>query len=122
MAPRPKPTAATMNENPVATPAICGSERRKPYVRPDDSSMMLFGPGVKNITRANMRKAMKSGCDIWRSGDVRQDLRPLRQQHDGGAADHSDHYGQPQRSEGLAKHDARCRRADDRAQQSRGHT
>jgi hypothetical protein len=26
--------------------------------------MMLFGPGVKNITVANMTKAIKSECDM----------------------------------------------------------
>jgi hypothetical protein len=33
-------------------------------VSPDDSSMMLFGPGVKNITVANMTKAIRSECDM----------------------------------------------------------
>jgi len=41
-------------------PAICGKVRRKPKVSPDDSTMMLFGPGVKNITMANTTKAKRS--------------------------------------------------------------
>ena len=53
--------------------------------------MTLFGPGVKNITTANTTKAMKSGCDMLHSGDLRQGLRPLRQQHDRDAADDDDH-------------------------------
>ena len=62
--PRPRPTAAIMKAKPSVMPAICGSVRRKPWVSPEDSSMTLFGPGVKNITTANITKAIRSGCDI----------------------------------------------------------
>src|ERR1700704_4146199 len=62
--PRPTPTAPTMKAKPRVMPAICGTVRRKPWVSPDDNSMMLFGPGVKNITAANIIKVIKSGCDM----------------------------------------------------------
>src|SRR3954447_13436217 len=106
MVPSPRPTAPIMKAKPTVIPMMCGMVGRKPCVSPDDSSMMLFGPGVKNITVANMTKAMKSGCDIWHSGELWQDLRPLRQQHDGDAADHGDHAGQPQRPKSFAEHHA----------------
>ena len=62
--------------------------------------MMLFGPGVKNITAAKTTKAMRSDCDMFTPHAIfGNGLRPLRQQHDGDAADHGDHAGQPQRSE-----------------------
>src|SRR5512141_853886 len=121
MVPRPRPTAATMKATPKVTPAICGSVRRKPWVSPEDSSMTLFGPGVKNITTANITKAIRSDCDIMASGDLGQHGRPFRQQHDGDAADHGDHPGQPQRSKGLAEHHARRRGADERHQQRERH-
>src|ERR1700746_662443 len=121
MVPNPSPTAPTMKAKPIAIPAICGTVRRKPEGKPDDSTMMLFGPGVKNITVANTTKAMRSGCDIGHSGDLRQGLFryglwPLRQHHDGDAADHGDHPDQPQRTKGFAEHDARRRGADERHQ------
>src|SRR5450755_2795570 len=105
--PRPRPTAAIMKAIPKVMPAICGSVRRNPCVSPEDSSMTLFGPGVKYITAANTIKAIRSGCDMLHSGDFRQDLlgqnlRTLRQQHDGDAAHHDDHSGKPQRPEPLA--------------------
>jgi hypothetical protein len=34
----------------------------------------LFGPGVKNITVANMTKAIKSECDMGASRDLWQNL------------------------------------------------
>ena len=40
-----------------------GQGAAKRIVSPDDSSMMLFGPGVKNITVANITKAISSDCD-----------------------------------------------------------
>src|ERR1700730_11501170 len=105
--PRPRPTAPIMKAKPIVLPASCGSGRRNPEVRPDDSNMMLFGPGVKNITVANTTKAMNSDCDMLHSGGLGQDLlphrlRPLRQQHDRNAADHGEHPGQAQRSKSFA--------------------
>ena len=38
-------------------PTICGSVRRKPKLAPDDSSIVLFGPGVIDITSANVSAA-----------------------------------------------------------------
>src|SRR6202790_4054697 len=70
--PRPRPTAAIMKAMPKVMPAICGRVRRKPCVSPEDSSMTLFGPGVKNITAANRTKAIRSGCDMGHSGDLRR--------------------------------------------------
>src|SRR2546430_13272826 len=124
--PSPSPTAPTMKAKPTVIPAICGTVRRNPYVSPDDSSMMLFGPGVKNITTAKITKAKRSECDMAASRDLgqvllRQSLRPLRQQHDGDAADHGDHAGQPQRPKGFAENDAGSRGADERHQQRDRH-
>ena len=82
---------------------------------------MLFGPGVKNITVANKTKAIRSECDMGASCDLRDDLRPLRQQHDGDAANDRDHSDQPQRSKGFAEHHARRGRADERHQQRERH-
>src|SRR6266849_8088282 len=131
MVPSPRPTTPIMKAKPNVIPAMCGRVGRKPYVSPDDSSMMLFGPGVKNITVANTTKATKSDCDMLHSGDLwqdllrqdllRHDLRPLRQQHDRDAADHGDHPGQAQRSKGFAEYDARCPGADERHQQRERH-
>src|SRR6201996_580925 len=113
MAPRPAPTAAIMNASPTPMPAIAGMVRRSPCVTPDDSTRMLFGPGVKAITVANTTKAIKSGCDMghssdlrhdrFRGGAVRRERPPARQQHDGDAADHGKHARKPQRSETLAE-------------------
>src|ERR1700688_2947120 len=112
MVPRPRPTAAIMKAKPRVIPAICGSVGRKPCVSPEDSSMTLFGPGVKNITTANITKAIRSGCDIMTSRDLRQDLRPLRQKHDRNPAHHDQHPGQPQRPEPFAEHKRRGGGAD----------
>src|ERR1700737_1885333 len=119
--PRPRPTAAIMKAMPKVMPAICGRVRRKPCVSPEDSSMTLFGPGVKNITTANKTKAIRSDCDMWHSCDLGQDLLSLRQQHDGDAAHHDDHSGKPQWPEPLAENDSRCRGADERHQQRERH-
>src|SRR6476660_139819 len=116
MVPKPRPTAPTIKAKPIVTPATCGNVRRNPKVSPEDSSMTLFGPGVKNITAANTTKAMKSGCDMLHSGDLRQGLGPLRQQHHRDAADDDDHSGKPQRPEPLAEHNGRRRGADERHQ------
>src|SRR3981081_4548631 len=120
-APRPTPTAPTMKANPIVIPAICGMERRKPWVSPDDSNMMLFGPGVKNITTANKTNAMRSDCDMLYSGYLGNGLRRFRQQQDRDAEYHDDHAEQPQRSKGLAEHHARCAGADERHQQRERH-
>src|SRR6266702_8013752 len=104
MVPKPRPTAPIMKAKPIVMPATCGNVRRKPKVSPEDSSMTLLGPGVKNITAANTTKAIKSGCDMLPSGDFGQGLRPFRQQHDRDAADDDDHSGKPQRPEPLAEH------------------
>src|SRR3954470_21850622 len=111
--PSPIPTAPTMKAKPIVMPMMCGMVGRKPYVSPDDSSMMLFGPGVKNITTANMTKAIRSEFDMAGSGDLGQGWRPLRQQHDGDPSDHRDHAGEPQRAKRLAEHHARGCRANE---------
>src|ERR1700682_3577446 len=116
MVPRPRPTAPTMKANPIVMPAICGSVRRKPKFRPDASSMMLFGPGVKNITVANITKAISSECDMAGSRNLRQGSWMLRQQHHRDAADHGDHSGQPQRPKGFAERYACVRGTDERHQ------
>ena len=44
-----KAEAAATDRQPIPAvmPRICGNERRKPNVAPDEVSMTLFGPGVK---------------------------------------------------------------------------
>ena len=44
---------ARITLNPNTTPNICGKERIKPKRMPDEVSMMLFGPGVIDETKAN---------------------------------------------------------------------
>src|ERR1700716_3725642 len=83
--------------------------------------MMLFGPGVKNITTANKTNAMRSDCDMLYSGYLGNGLRRFRQQQDRDAEYHDDHAEQPQRSKGLAEHHARCAGADERHQQRERH-
>src|SRR3954447_783223 len=116
IAPKPSPTAPIMKAKPIVTPAMWGSVGRKPCVRPDESSMTLFGPGVKNITVANTTNANRSEWDIRGSCDLGQNLRPLRKQHDRNPAYHDEHPGEPQRPEPLPEHDARAGGADERHQ------
>src|ERR1700681_1081056 len=112
MVPRPRPTEPTMKANPIVMPAICGTVRRKPKCRPDASSMMLCGPGVKNITVANMTKAISSECDMVPSRDRWHGSSTFRQQHHRDAADYGDHSGQPQRPKCFAERDALLRGTD----------
>src|SRR6185437_15305440 len=53
-----------MKAKPSVTPAMWGSVRRKPYVRPEDISITLLGPGVKNITQTNATKARSSRWEM----------------------------------------------------------
>jgi len=41
-------------------PSICGNVRRKPKLMPEDSSMVLFGPGVTDVTSANKRAGSRA--------------------------------------------------------------
>jgi hypothetical protein len=51
-APSPKPKASRSAMKPIAIPSICGMERLKPKFTPEAVSMMLFGPGVMEVTNA----------------------------------------------------------------------
>ena len=83
--------------------------------------MMLFGPGVKNITTANMTKAMKSGCDMLPQAIFGRACARFDSSMIGDAADHGDHPGEPQRPEPLAEHNARRGGADERHQERERH-
>ena len=39
---------------PTVIPIMCGTVRRKPKLTPEASSIVLFGPGVIDITSANV--------------------------------------------------------------------
>lgn len=54
---KPTPTRNTINACPIATPAICGTVRRNPKFTPDASNKTLLGPGVTDVTKANVIKA-----------------------------------------------------------------
>jgi hypothetical protein len=49
--PSPAHTATVCAVKPTLTPVRCGSVRRIPKRAPEASSMMLFGPGVIDITK-----------------------------------------------------------------------
>src|SRR5689334_6010847 len=117
IAPKPRPTAPIMKAKPIVTPAMCGSVGRKPCVSPDESSITLFGPGVKNMTVANTTNANRSDCDMTASRDLWQDLRPFREQHDRYSAHDDEHAREPQWPEPLPEHDTGGGGADERHQQ-----
>ena len=62
-----------MKAKPNVIPIYAGSWAEA-EVSPDDNSMVLFGPGVKNITVANSTKAISSECDMGASRDLWQNL------------------------------------------------
>ncbi|MNP66907.1 hypothetical protein D3C76_1626750 [compost metagenome] len=43
---------------------MCGSVRRTPKFTPEASSIMLLGPGVIEVTKANIRKAARSSMGM----------------------------------------------------------
>jgi hypothetical protein len=49
--PKPHPTISAITTHPPVIPIIWGIVRRKPKVAPEDSSIMLLGPGVMLATR-----------------------------------------------------------------------
>ncbi|OAG73420.1 hypothetical protein Amal_04014 [Acetobacter malorum] len=57
--PSPSPTSATISTKPRVTPSICGMDRRNPWFRPEAASMVLFGPGVMEATRAKAVRGPK---------------------------------------------------------------
>ena len=56
-APAPAATRNSMNEKPKTMPRTCGRPRRTPTLAPVAVTMMLFGPGVMEVTIAKTRKA-----------------------------------------------------------------
>jgi hypothetical protein len=46
-----------MINKPEVMPAICGMVGRTPKFTPEVASMMLFGPGVTEVTKAKENKA-----------------------------------------------------------------
>ena len=44
---------ASIEPNPTVMPSIWGMDRLKPNMMPEEVSMMLFGPGVIEETKAN---------------------------------------------------------------------
>ncbi len=79
---RPKPSTSTISAQPPEMPKMCGTVRRNPKVAPDDSSIMLFGPGVIDATmQKDMRASRISGGIVhatpieacrtrWRSAEI----------------------------------------------------
>ena len=61
----PRPTAITITMKPELMPMMCGIERRKPKFTPEASIMMLFGPGVTEVTKANSEKASRTSGLKW---------------------------------------------------------
>ncbi|MBT9161321.1 MAG: hypothetical protein DDT26_02626 [Dehalococcoidia bacterium] len=47
-------------------PSMCGIDNRNPKLTPDAKSMKLFGPGVIDVTKANMEKAKRVSGGIRR--------------------------------------------------------
>src|SRR5690242_11456542 len=53
-------------------PSMCGIVRLKPKFTPDASNMVLFGPGVIEVTRANRAKPSSRSSESVMEGGVRQ--------------------------------------------------
>ena len=53
-----------MKVKPRFTPSRCGTLRRKPKFRPDEASITLLGPGVMELTSANMARGPSKDRDI----------------------------------------------------------
>ena len=57
---------------PKLIPSICGTVRRKPKFAPLASSIMLFGPGVTEVTKAKPKGEEQFPCHgailapLWR--------------------------------------------------------
>jgi hypothetical protein len=52
--------AATITPRPTLIPRMCSTVRRKPKFAPEASSIMLLGPGVPAVAKANRTKASSS--------------------------------------------------------------
>jgi len=52
--PSPRPTNIVINGKPITTPKICGIVFLYPNVNPDDKSIILLGPGVKDVANENI--------------------------------------------------------------------
>lgn len=78
-----------MNEWPTLIPSICGTVRRNPKFAPEANSIMMFGPGVIDDTKANWTRAMRMAsvlaasdiapdalatCAKNRNGDAREEV------------------------------------------------
>jgi len=58
--PSPSPTNIVINGKPITTPKICGIVFLYPKVNPEDKSIILLGPGVKDVANENMNIENKS--------------------------------------------------------------
>ena len=58
----PAATRKSISAKPSATPKRCGRPRRMPTFAPVAASMMLFGPGVIEVTTAKTTKARISSA------------------------------------------------------------
>src|SRR3989338_6133023 len=76
--------------NPRLMPSICGRLRRRPKFSPDASSIMLFGPGVTEVTKAKAIKATSSSGLMTgspaRASSLSREVKPVAIQRDGGSA------------------------------------
>ncbi|MOA23714.1 hypothetical protein D3C78_1443530 [compost metagenome] len=57
-----------MTMKPTLMPMACGIERRTPKFTPEASSMVLFGPGVMEDTKANSTKAVSRSAEASMAG------------------------------------------------------
>ena len=77
--PMPAAHSASMMAKPTVTPSMCGIERMKPKRIPDEVSMMLFGPGVIDETKANSAKGNKGSMRLIPEGFLMPMTYPSRQ-------------------------------------------
>jgi hypothetical protein len=64
MVPKPRPTETFNIIMPKMIPATCGRVRLNPKLAPEVVSIMLFGPGVMEVTSANKVMAIMISMDI----------------------------------------------------------
>ena len=90
------PTRKIISVKPRFTPSRCGTLRRKPKFRPEDASITLFGPGVIELTSANIASGPSRDSDIRGTSAQLVGSRFIISGPDDGTAsagDHDDHGG-----------------------------
>ena len=65
-APMPIPTANNITKKPRDTPIAWGIVRFNPKLMPDARSIILFGPGVIEVTNENMANDKKMSKVIYK--------------------------------------------------------